>query len=188
MRVFIAIDIDEEIKKGLKDLHIRLQKECSLDSKAVKWVRPEQIHLTLKFLGEARDKEIVDICNITKNVAGRYEKFNLNVESVGFFGGSSARVLWVGTDSIGDELGMLQKDLDNELYAAGWPGEKRKFSGHLTLCRIKNSQVGIELAKAAEKYKDFKLGSTSVDSVTVYQSQLTSVGPTYTVLGNYNLK
>jgi 2'-5' RNA ligase len=114
--------------------------------------------------------------------------FELDVGTVGFFGGKSARVLWVGTGQGCDNLLQLQSDLEQQLALASWPKESRKFSGHLTLCRIRNSRAGIKLAQLTEGYKDFKLGTMPADSVTVYQSQLTPKGPIYTVLGNYELK
>lgn len=188
MRVFIAIDISEEIRKGLGDLQRELQSKANIKKGDVKWVEPKNIHLTLKFLGEIQDKQVVDVCNIVKNVAGRYKSFELDVESVGSFGGKSARVLWVGLGKGIDSLLQLQKDLEQQLASSGWPPEQREFTGHLTLCRVKNSKAGITLATITEAYKDFKLGTILADSVSVYQSQLTPSGPIYTVVGNYKLK
>ena len=188
MRVFIAIDIDEQIRKGLGRLQNEMRSKVDIKKGDVKWVNPDVMHLTLKFLGEIKDVQAVDVCNITKDVAGRHESFELEVETVGYFGGRSARVLWVGTGQNCENLLQLQSDLEQELASAGWPGETRKFSGHLTLCRVRNSKAGVKLAQMTERYKDFKLGTVSADSVSVYQSQLTQKGPVYTVLGNYKLQ
>ena len=187
MRVFIAIDIGDRIRAALGDLQKQLASKADIKKSDVKWVKPEAIHLTLKFLGEIKDEQAVDVCNITKQVASRHKSFELDVESVGCFGGRSARVLWVGTGQDCENLLKLQDDLEQQLALAGWPKETRKFSGHLTLCRIRNSKAGLMLAQMTEKYKDFKLGTTPADSVCVYQSQLTPKGPIYTVLGNYKL-
>ena len=150
MRVFIAIDIDEKIKKALSDLQQQLASSADVKKSDVKWVNPENIHLTLKFLGEIEDAKVVEICNIVKDVASRHRNFELDVESVGCFGGKSARVLWVGTGQGCDNLLRLQKDLDEQLALAGWPKDTREFTGHLTLCRIRNSKAGIKLAQMAE--------------------------------------
>jgi len=187
MRVFIAIDIDEQIRKALGNLQNELRSKVDIKKSDVKWVNPDNIHLTLKFLGEIKDQEAVDVCNITKEVASRHESFELALETVGHFGGRSARVLWIGTGQNSDNLLQLQSDLEEQLTSAGWPRETRKFSGHLTLCRVRNSKAGVKLAQMTEGYKDFKLGTVSADSVSVYQSQLTPKGPIYTVLGNYKL-
>jgi 2'-5' RNA ligase len=188
MRCFIAIDIDEQIRKALAKLQNELQGKADIKKGDAKWVNPETIHLTLKFLGEIKDEQAVDICNITRDVAGRHESFELDVESVGHFGGTSARVLWVGAGLDCDKLIQLQEDLEQQLDSAGWPMENRKFSGHLTLCRIRNSKAGVKLAQLAQQYKDFKLGTVPADSLSVYQSQLKPQGPIYTVLGRYELK
>ena len=188
MRVFIAIDIDEQIRKALGNLQNELRSKVDIKKSDVKWVNPDNIHLTLKFLGEIKDQEAVDVCNITKEVASRHESFELALETVGHFGGRSARVLWIGTGQNSDNLLQLQSDLEEQLASAGWPKETRKFSGHLTLCRVRNSKAGVKLAQMTEGYKDFKLGTIWADSVSVYQSQLTPKGPVYTVLGNYGLQ
>jgi 2'-5' RNA ligase len=188
MRCFIAININETIRKALAKLQNELQGEADVKKSDVKWVNPENIHLTLKFLGEIKDEQIVDVCNITGDVAGRHKAFELDIESVGHFGGRSARVLWVGMGQNSEKLLQLQQDLEQQLDSAGWHKEARKFSGHLTLCRIRNTKAGIILARLAQEYKDFKLGTAPVDSVSVYQSQLTPKGPIYTVLGKYELQ
>ena len=188
MRCFVAINIDEQIRKALANLQDVLQGKADVKKSDVKWVNPETIHLTLKFLGEIKDEQTVDICNITGDVASRHKAFELDVESVGHFGGRSARVLWVGTGQNCEKLLQLQQDLEQQLDLAGWHREARKFSGHLTLCRIRNARAGIKLAQMAREYEDFKLGTMPADSVSVYQSHLTPKGPIYTVLGKYELR
>ena len=188
MRCFIAIDVDERIKKALTNLQRELQGKVDIKKSDVKWVGPEAIHLTLKFLGEMKDKEVADICNIVKDISTNHKSFELNMESVGYFGKESARVLWVGTADGSSNLLRLQKDLEEQLALAGWPAEKRKYSGHLTLCRVKNSGAGAKLAAISKNYKNFKLGVVSADSISIYQSQLSSIGPAYTLLGNYKLQ
>ncbi len=188
MRCFIAIDIDEQIRRGLTILQNKLQSDADVKKGDVKWVDPDAMHLTLKFLGEIKDDQLADVCNITKDVAGRHKNFELEVESVGCFGGKSARVLWVGTGQGCENLLQLQKDLEQQMASGGWPPESREFTGHLTLCRIRNSNAGLKLAQLAEKYKDYKLGTMPADSLSVYQSDLTPKGPIYTLLCNCKLQ
>jgi len=188
MRCFIAIDIGERVRMALGDLQRKLQSTIDIEKSDVKWVKPDNIHLTLKFLGEIRDEAAVEVCNIVKDVADRHKSFDVNVESVGYFGGRSARVLWVGAGAGNDNLLLLQKDIEKQLASDGWPEETRKFSGHLTLCRIRNSRAGLKLAAISKDYEDFKLGAISADAVSVYQSRLMPTGPVYTLLGNYKLQ
>ncbi len=188
MRLFIAIDINEGIKKALGDLQQQLQKKSGTKKGDAKWVRPDDIHLTLKFLGEVEDEKAAEICNITNEVAARHKSFELKIESVGYFGGRSAKVLWVGTGEGAGNLQALQRELEEQLALAGWPEEAREFTGHLTLCRIRDPKAGMKLAQVTEEYRDFKLGVISADSVVVYKSELLPSGPIYTVLGNYKLQ
>ena len=188
MRCFIAIDIDGRIKAALCDLQEKFASSADIRKGDVKWVGPQAMHLTLKFLGEIKDEQAAGVCNITKDVAGRHKSFELEVESVGHFGGKSAKVLWVGAGAGCEKLLQLQKDLEQQLAAAGWPKEEREFTGHLTLCRVKNPKAGIRLAQLAESHNDLKFGTTPVDSLSVYQSQLTPQGPIYILLCNCKLQ
>lgn len=187
MRCFIAIDIDEEIRAELHDLQQELAESVDIKKSDVKWVRPEAMHLTLKFLGEIRDRELVDVCRVTEAVAAQHEAFSFAVREVGHFGGRSARVLWVGAGLDCPELLRLQADLEEKLAEAGWPKEGRKFSGHLTLCRVRNAKAGFKLAQITEQYKNVDLGTVRCGSISVYQSTLRPEGPIYTTLGNYRL-
>ncbi len=188
MRCFIAMDITEDIRAGLADLQQELAGAVDIRKGDVKWVDPQGMHLTLKFLGEVPDNQIVEVCNIVKEVAERYGAFDLAVREVGSFGGRSARVLWVGAGLDSPELLELQQDLEEKLAEAGWPKEGRRFSGHLTLCRIRNAKAGEKLGKAIERYKDYDLGTIRGASISVYESQLRPEGPIYTRLGNYKLQ
>jgi len=188
MRVFIAIDIDEKIRAALNNLQQQVRGKVDIKKGDVKWVNPQNIHLTLKFLGEIQDGKVVEVCDVVEKVAGGHKSFELDIQTVGCFGGRSARVLWVGADKGSENLLQLQKDLEQQLALAGWPKEKRKFSGHLTLCRVRNPRAGVKLAALSEDYRDFKLGIISADSVSVYQSQLRPTGPIYTLLGNYKMR
>ncbi len=188
MRCFIAIEIDEDIRAALGDLQQDLMANANIRKGDVKWVGPEAMHLTLKFLGEVRDREVVNVCEAVKVVTACHAAFDFSVNEVGCFGGRSARVLWVGAGLECPELLGLQQDLEDELALAGWPKEARKFSGHLTLCRIRNTKTGFEMARMAEQYKDFDLGTMRCDSVCVFESQLKPEGPIYTCLGRYELQ
>jgi len=182
MRCFIAIDLDEAIKKRLVELQEELQKKADIKKSDVKWVRPDSIHLTLKFLGEVRDNRVAEICQAVCDVAGRHTRFVIEVGGVGYFGGASAKVLWIGAGRDCNEFVRLQSDIDQGLAKAGWREETRRFTGHLTLCRIRNPRAGRVLAAISKDYEGLELGSLEVEDVCVYQSQLTPAGPIYTVL------
>jgi len=187
MRCFIAVDINDKVREAVDDLQRQLQSKVDIRKSDVKWVRPELMHLTLKFLGEIKDEETVKVCEAVKEAAAESGSFELDIETVGHFGGRNPRVLWVGTGEGSDDLSVLAEAIEQRLALDGWGKEERKFSGHLTLCRIRNPKAGFKLAQVSEDFKDVKLGSVSIDSVSVYQSQLTPTGPIYAVLGRYKL-
>jgi len=187
MRCFIAIDIDEGMRAELRDLQQDLVRQVDVRKSDVKWVRPEAMHLTLKFLGEVKDREVVDICDAVKHVCDGHAAFDFAVREVGCFGGRSARVLWVGAGLDCPALLQLQEEIEEQLAQAGWSKEGRKFSGHLTLCRVRNPRAGVKLTQVTQQYKDVDLGLVRCGAVCVYQSTLTPKGPIYTLLGHYNL-
>ena len=188
MRVFIAIDIDEKVRAAIADVQKQLNAKVDIRKGDAKWVEPENIHLTLKFLGEISDEQLAEVNEIANTVAAAHNKFTLDIESVGSFGGRSAKVVWVGAGKGTDALLALQKDLDDLLAQAGYPKEEREFSAHLTICRVKNPKAGFKLADAVGQFAKLKLGSIDADAVCVYQSQLTPAGPIYTLLGSFKLK
>jgi 2'-5' RNA ligase len=188
MRCFIAIDIPEDIRADLAGFQQELAGRTDVRKGDLKWVEPQSMHLTLKFLGEVPDNGIVEVCNLVRDVAGRHPAFDFAVRQAGAFGGRSARVLWVGAGLDCPELLELQHDLEDELADAGWPKEGRQFTGHLTLCRIRNSKAGEKLGKLIEQYRDYDLGIARAEALVVYESQLTPQGPLYTPLGSYRLQ
>ncbi len=187
MRCFIAIDIPNEIRDELARLQKDIAGHVDVHRGDVKWVEPKDMHLTLKFLGEVPDNQIVEVCKIVETVAARHHAFDFPVKEVGSFGGRSARVLWIGAGLDCPELLELQRDLEDEFERAGWPREGRQFSGHLTLCRIRNVKAGEKLADAAEQLTDYDLGVVPAAAICVYESQLEPRGPIYTRLGRYIL-
>ncbi len=187
MRCFIALDLDPAVKNGLARLQKRISGSLNLGRGDVTWVKDPAMHLTLKFLGDVPDADLMDVCRITEQVCRRHGRFDLAVEGLGHFGGDIARVLWVGTGNGTAELLDLQKDLEDRLDEAGWPREGRGFSAHLTLARIKNPKAGASLVEASKAHQGARLGTTSVDSLVVYESQLRPEGPVYLPLGRYPL-
>ncbi|MGD1041623.1 MAG: RNA 2',3'-cyclic phosphodiesterase [Sedimentisphaerales bacterium] len=196
MRCFIAIDIDGKIRKAIADLQKQIASKVDVKKGDLKWVEPNNIHLTLKFLGEISDEQVAEVSEIAKTVAQAHQKFNLEIESVGSFpptgsqkgGGRSAKVVWVGAGKGTDALLALQKDLDDLLAQAGYPKEEREFSAHLTLCRVNHPMAGFKMGEAIAQFSHLKLGSIAAESLCVYQSQLTPAGPTYTLLGEFKLR
>jgi 2'-5' RNA ligase len=181
MRVFVAIDIDETIQAALADLQDNIRKETYLEKGEATWVKPQLMHLTIKFLGDINDEQSPQVCRIAEEIAARHKAFTVEVANVGTFG-KPAKVLWVGVGENCRELMALQKDMEELFVQAGWPKEQREFNGHLTLCRIKSFKAAKKLPQTAGHYATVPLGSQKIDAICVYKSKLTPDGPVYTLL------
>jgi 2'-5' RNA ligase len=187
MRCFVAIDIDEAIRRQIGQLQKKLQKSLSVGVSEVKWVDPDLIHLTLKFIGDVPDQEINELCAIVSDVAAGHNGFSVDVNGLGYFG-SPPRVVWIGIES-SPELIDLQKEIDERLSMTGLaPEDNKAFHGHLTLCRSKNYKAGRKLQHLLDDYGPVELGTQAVDAVYVYTSELTKQGPVYTVVSSNKLK
>lgn len=176
MRSFIAIELPETITSALSSLQQEL-KQCGAD---VRWVRPEGIHLTLKFLGEVEDKDVAGIVKMIEGTCMRYRAFNLEIKGTGVFPNKkSPRVLWVSV--YGNETFMeLQREIEDGMASMGFEKENRRFSPHLTLGRFRSLRWKETLLDKIELNKDTKFGTMDIKSVSLMQSDLSPAGAKYT--------
>ena len=185
-RIFIAINLPEDIKKKLEDYQAKwLELPC-------RWTKKENLHITLMFLGYLSDEELVEICNIVKEVALRNSLFSLNLKKI-LYGPPKKmppRMVWVeGKKS--EELGKLQKDLENSLLSSEALAkedinhESRPYAPHINLGRIKTWEFRkIEPEERPEVNEEINL-SFEVSSIDVMESELKRGGPEYTVLESF---
>jgi 2'-5' RNA ligase len=180
MRVFIAIEIPNEIRKALGDVQRALR---PLTSNA-KWVAPESIHITLKFVGETPEKRLEDIDTALTGLS--WKPFTITVHGVGFFPGTrSPRVFWAGMEA--PTMEGLSEQLDTRMERLGFEKEKRAFRPHITLARAKNTRIDASLVSAAAKYEDHDFGSFAVDRVFLFKSTLKPSGAVYEKLKEFLL-
>ena len=180
MRLFAAIDIEPQIQDKIRQIQRELKREADRFDKKVRWVRPEQIHLTLKFLGEVPERAIMQVCDVMTRTAAECDSFDFRIQGLGVFG-RPARVVWAGCE-LPSELIKIQTRLESEFEKIGWDKENRPFAGHLTICRVKSAAAGRKLTEAIKTYRDKFLGSVSVDQLVLYESRLGSAGPEYTAV------
>ena len=186
MRCFIAIDIDKAVIGRINDLQLDFKKQTTLFKSKLKWVRPENIHLTLKFFGEVTEIQTAQICALVHNVIDSHHRFEIDLKGTGCFG-SPARVFWAGIEG-NEMLSSLQKDIEQSMINAGFPAEQKDFTSHLTLCRIKSFDAGEMIRKLADNYSDIEFGTSKVNAVRVYKSELTPQGAIYTQICKINMK
>ncbi len=175
IRAFIAIDLPQNLKTELAQTGKRLARQ--LPDGSARWVKPERMHLTLRFLGDTAVAQLPAIAAQLDELAARHAPFNLHLDKLGCFPHRKRpRVIWAGLAGGTNALLALKRDLDARLVSLGWEEEERPYQAHLTLGRVKNSRAvsqvkwGVEMEKAAMR----------VTAVHLVESQLQRGGPIYT--------
>jgi len=188
MRTFIAFELAQEIKNYLA----LIQEELKKSAADVKWVLPQNIHLTLKFIGEIDEELSEGITKIIEKIAGSQTPFSLSLASLGAFPKiNSPRVIWVGVDKGKVESEKIARALGEELEKIGIPAEKRKFSSHITIGRVRSMKNREKLTAclnelcAKEKVAKPQI---QISKITLYKSTLTPKGPIYEILKEASLK
>ncbi len=184
IRTFVACELPREIRSAIGQIQENLKRYRL----RLKWVRPENLHLTLKFLGDVSVERIEAIADAIEDAARDMAPLSLSAKGVGVFPGiRRARVIWVGIGGQPLQLGQLQAAVADALDEVGFPKEKRPYKGHLTIGRIKAAIDSRQLAEALTATCDFESDSFSVDEVVLFRSQLRPEGPTYTRLRTVKL-
>ncbi len=181
MRVFISINLPEQIRKEISKEFEKLEHSGFV---AGNFVNKNNIHLTLKFLGNISEELAEKIKKSLLEI--NLSKFEVSVGEIGFFPSEQyVRVIWVGL--IADELKKLKEIIDRNLLEIGINSDGREFSSHITVARVKKIKDKDSFLK---KIKELKLKKMSfpVEKISLMKSELTRDGPNYKVLGEFNLK
>lgn len=188
IRSFIAIELPPELKKKIGEFQTGLKKP---GWNFVKWVEPDLMHLTLKFLGNQSMArlDIVREVLAASTAAGR--AFDLSTGQTGSFpGGRRIRVFWLGLEGDVEKLITLQKAISGSLAAKGFPAEDRPFTAHLTLARLRDECSPHEKSAFADAIQVVRFQPTcsfAIDHIVLMKSTLTPKGPLYTKLAEYRL-
>ena len=143
----MAVELGDGVRQALADLQNDLR-ERGLER--LRWVRGEGIHLTLKFLGDTPENMVPQISEALSRAVAGTRRHRLSLGRIGTFGGKRPRVLWVDLVGETDELASLQHVVETELSALGFEREKRRFSPHLTLARVR-PETSADIAEAIPK-------------------------------------
>ena len=181
IRAFVAVSISDGARRQVAELLDRIRCESGAD---VRWVKPELTHLTLAFLGEV-SQDFLDRANAQlAQVAGRHDAFDVQLKGLGAFPISSlARVVWVGTDKGRTNICALQRDVETALSSVGYQPERRRFSPHLTIGRLR---VAGDVSRVTATQFESEL--FTVDRVVLFRSVLGPGGPVYSRLSEYPLQ
>ena len=178
MRTFIAIELPERVKKKIELAQAPLKKTKAF----VSWVKPGNIHVTLKFLGEVPEDKINDVFLATEKALEGITKFSMSLKGMGAFPDfRRPRVVWIAAGSGEKELSYLAEKVEEEMEKVGFPKENRKFSAHFTIGRVK-SPKNVENLMELVKSSDFSTEEIEVNEVVMMKSQLHPAGAIYTPL------
>ena len=176
-RTFLAIDIGDNARRLLADLQDRLRRSHP----DIKWVAPENIHLTLAFLGDCFPERVRQLGDTLDTAVHRLPVFDCEVAGLGTFGPPRApRVLWAGFRQGADQLISLQKVVADAIRAFGMTPEDRVFHPHLTLARIKYARQGKGLDERLPPLQALSGATVHINAIQMMRSELRPAGPVYT--------
>ncbi len=177
-RTFIAVDFDNpEIVSKIKDI----QKDLRNSGIIAKDVEPQNLHLTIWFLGELPENKLKIVLDETSKIS--FNNFEVKVGGVGYFpGGNRINVIWLKVEDPTNTFSHILDQLLNSLRKKGFKYDERGFTPHLTIARVKSIQDKERALKKLQQLKDIQLGQQTIDAVKVKKSVLTAKGPIYSDL------
>jgi 2'-5' RNA ligase len=182
LRTFIAVELSPAVKAKARELVNRL---AVVDSK-ISWVHQDQMHLTLKFLGDVPETETPEVCRAVAKAAARIEPFEIVFRGAGAFPTAEhPRSLWIGVEDGADELLALQQAVEESLYQElGFPKERRRFQPHLTVGRVKHVEPedAARLTELIQSNADFDGDLSVVEEVVTFASFLGRQGARHEAL------
>jgi len=179
IRCFIAVDVAEELRQVLAREYRLLARQV----KGLRWVTPNNYHLTLKFLGEVAREQIPAIAQVVRRAAAAVAPFTVRLVGLGAFPQrSNPRVVWVSVSEGTAELRALWRQIDGGLAELGFAADQRRFTPHLTIARARSGLNSAELQPVFRRLQARDWGAYTVTTVNIMQSQLQPNGPIYTVL------
>ena len=179
MRTFIAVNLSDEVKDNINRVTEKLKKAES----KVKWVKKENLHLTLKFLGEVDEEKIKNIGSALEKKLISCGEFEIKIKGIGTF----PRVIWYSVVTGADLLKEIWSSVEEVVESEGFGKDSRGFSAHITIGRIK-AQLDQAFKVELENLKDLDCGISKVSAVSIIKSTLTPAGPVYEEIKNISLR
>ena len=184
IRTFICIEVPETIKQRIAVL----QQELRKNDAQVSWVKPSNIHLTLKFLGDVPASKVERIKLAVERAANSFEEFEIEVGSAGCFPTPrNTRVLWVGLTNLPESLKQLHASIEDGLAREGFPRESKRFSPHLTIGRVRAPKGAARVAEDLIA-RGFEAEGFRAREIIVMRSDLNPKGSIYTPISTIPLR
>ncbi|MEO0247507.1 MAG: RNA 2',3'-cyclic phosphodiesterase [candidate division WOR-3 bacterium] len=178
MRVFLAFDIPDDIKTQIHDII----KEKGKQIQGVKWVERENLHITCKFLGEINNHQLEELKRSLNESFNKNERIKINLKGFGAFPNfKRPRVLWIGVDGEKEKLVNVWRKVEDITRKMRIGEPERDYTPHLTLGRVKSPM------EFKPDFISYSSKEVIINTITIYQSTLTSQGPIYKKLGEVKL-
>lgn len=182
LRVFLSIPLSAQIQGTL----FSIQNDLRESGADVRWVSPENLHLTLKFFGDTAPAEIETIKAILQRQSRLTTGFAIKPGGLGFFPNPShPKIIWIGLRNGQTETSGLFQRLEDEFKQAGVATEEREFHAHITLGRVKSTDRQFQLIKKLKNYKLPDIPATTASEMVLFKSTLTPDGPVYEALAHF---
>jgi 2'-5' RNA ligase len=181
VRVFVAIDVPQDVRRALGELIAKLEKT----GRGARWMRPEGMHVTLKFIGEVPDETVEKVKVILAGVHSP-APVQLSFREVGFFPNARhPRVFWAGIEAT-PNLAGIAGEIERRLEPIGIVAEDRAFRPHLTLARFKSEEGLAQLRTTIDRLAPFDFGADRATQFHLYQSVLNRDGAEHTRLASFD--
>ncbi len=178
-RLFIALELSKKQKEEVKILQSHLSEYLD----GVRWVKPAGMHLTLKFLGDTEPDKLELVKSAMDQAVSGLKSFEVSYGRGGVFPDPArARVIWLGLKEGEKDVRKLAKNIDQELQEMNFAPEKREFTPHLTIGRIRDKISKAKIEQFIEREKSFVTGNVKIDGVVLFESTLTPQGAIHTPL------
>ncbi|MDP2921540.1 MAG: RNA 2',3'-cyclic phosphodiesterase [Candidatus Omnitrophota bacterium] len=179
IRAFIAVEIDQPSRQKISSLISGLKKSNA----DVKWITEDQMHLTLKFLGNIDEGKIHEISSALSSISHDFKPFEITLSDIGAFPNlDHPRVIWIEIEKGADLLKTLAGKIDSRLEKLGFQKETREFKAHLTLGRVRTSKNMPQLVKIINETQFAPETGVKINELILFQSTLTPKGTIYTKL------
>jgi len=184
LRAFIAISLPPQVR----ELSVRVRDRFRECDAMISWVQPENVHLTIKFLGNISEEKITPVVKGIRKALGRARPFTMEINEVGVFPNLKyPRIIWMGIENPVHTLIDLENRISEGMEALGFPREEKKFTPHITLGRVRSLKGKNRLIEIIQSQRMLYCEAVDVRSVQLYKSELSRTGALHTVLASVGL-
>jgi len=190
IRAFVAVPLPDQVVGELRTVQHELKRR--VPNRSVRWVHPESIHLTLKFLGDTPEEKLIGVKKGLTAIAHNAPPFDLSIGGLGCFPNpDNARVLWVGVEEPTGCLEIMHRAIEEVMETLGYERERRDFHPHLTIGRVRRRTRRGERRRIGDivsSRPESKLADITADHFELIQSVLKPTGAEYTTLHRFELQ